>query len=133
MNHRRNFTKDTQRAALKRSGGICECHLMPHIFPVPCGLKLGDGNTFFEHVNADRADNSIENCACLVRTCWKYKADKFDAPVIARVRRVSDLAHGIKDPWRRKLPGGKDSPFRIKVQGRQVVDRRTGESWGSRR
>ncbi len=128
MSRRRHFTKETQRAALKRSGGICECHLMPHIFSVPCGLKLGTGNTFFEHINADRSDNSLENAACLTRNCWRYKTSFYDQPIIAKVRRVSDLAHGIKNPWRRKLPGGKESPFKLKIGG-GVVDRRTGEAW----
>ena len=127
---RNNFTKETQRQALARSKGICECHLIPHVFNVPCGLPLGDGNTFFEHIDPDAISgrNDLANAAALTRNCWRYKTSFYDPPVIAKVRRVSDLAHGIKDPWRRKLPGGKDAPFKLKIGG-GVVDRRTGESW----
>ena len=130
---RNNFSKDTQRRALARSKGICECHLIPHVFKIFCGLPLGDGNTFFEHVTPDNLskDNSLENCCALTRNCWRYKTSLYDLPVIAKVKRVSDLAHGIKDPWRRKLPGSKSDPFKIKLNGRVLVSRATGERWNA--
>jgi len=127
---RLNFTTDTQRKALARSKGICECHLIPHVFKVFCGLPLGNANTFFEHINPDglRKDNSLDNCAALTRTCWKFKTRSFDQRVVARAKRVSDKNSGIRNPWKRKLPGGKHSPFKLKIGG-GVVDRRTGEPW----
>ena len=130
---RREFTKETQRQALARSKGVCECHLIPHVFKVACGLPLGDGNTFYEHIDPDHLcrDNSLSNCAALSKTCWKIKTAIYDLPVIAKVKRVSDLARGIKDPWRRKLPGGKSDPFKIKLNGRVPVSRVTGERWNT--
>lgn len=131
---RNNFTKATQREAFARSKGICECNLLaragiPGFSVDGCGVHLGIGNTFYEHVNPDALskDASLENCAALSRTCWKQKTASFDLPVIARTKRIEDDARGIKDPWRKRLPGGKDSPFKIKINRRQVVIRATGE------
>ena len=128
---RNNFTKDTQRQALKRANGICECHLIPHVFKVACGRPIGPGNTFFEHVTPDNLskDNSLDNCCALSRTCWRYKTSFYDLPVIAKARRNFDAHHGIKDPWRKRLPGGKSDPFKIKLNGRVPVSRVTGERW----
>ena len=125
---RNNFTKDTQRQALARSKGICECHLIPHVFKYACGQPLGIANTFFEHVVPDNIshDNSLSNCAALSRTCWKAKTANYDHPVIAKAKRVSDLANGIKDPWRQRLPGGRGSYLKKKMDG-TVVIRATGE------
>ncbi|MDP2410400.1 MAG: hypothetical protein Q8M26_08945 [Pseudolabrys sp.] len=125
---RLNFTTDTQRQALARSKGICECHLIPHVFKVFCGLPLGNANTFFEHIDPDglRKDNSLSNCAVLTRTCWKFKTHRFDQPVVARAKRISDKHNGVKDPWRQQLPGGRDSFLKKKINGRVVI-RATGE------
>lgn len=125
---RLNFTTDTQRKALARSKGICECHLIPHVFKVACGLPLGNANTFFEHIDPDglRKDNSLANCAALTRTCWKFKTHGYDQPVVARAKRVSDKFNGIRDPWRHRLPGGKDDYRKKKLNG-SVVIRATGE------
>lgn len=125
---RLNFTTDTQRKALARSKGICECHLIPHVFKEFCGRPLGNANTFYEHINPDglRKDNSLENCAVLTRTCWKFKTHSFDQPVVARAKRVSDRFNGIRDPWKQRLPGGRGSYLKKKITG-QVVVRATGE------
>ena len=130
---RNNFSKDTQRRALARSKGICECHLIPHVFKIFCGLPLGDGNTFFEHVTPDNLskDNSLENCCALTRNCWRYKTDHYDLPVIAKNDRQYDGARGIKDRWRKRLPGSRSHPFKMKLDSgyAKPVSRRTGEPW----
>lgn len=99
MRHTRsNFSKETKRQTFARSGGICECHLMPHIFKDPCGLPLGIANTFYEHQDPDRISgrNDLDNCAVLSRTCWRYKTSTYDLPIIAKVKRNEDFAKGIK-------------------------------------
>ena len=53
MSRRDEFPRSVKLEALERSGGICECHLIPHVFEVFCGLSLGVGNTYFEHVLPD--------------------------------------------------------------------------------
>lgn len=129
MRHRRSeFTAETKRQAFARSSGVCECHLMPEIFPVPCGRPLGEGNTFYEHVDPSRISfrNDVDNCACLVRTCWKVKTATHDLPVIARVRKREDRSRGIRPAP--TLPGSRLDPFKKAMDGR-VLDRRTGEPW----
>src|SRR5216684_3795555 len=113
------FTKATQRTALQRANGICECHLITHVFKTPCGLPLGIGNTFFEHVDpyVISGRNDLSNCAALTRNCWRFKTAHYDMPAIAKVRRVGDLANGITDPWRRRLPGGKFDRLKKKLTG----------------
>ena len=125
---RLEFTTATQRQALARSKGICECHLIPHVFKVYCGLPLGNANTFFEHINPDglRKDNSLENCAALTRNCWRYKTHRFDQQVVARAKRISDKFNGIRNPWKQRLPGGRGSYLKKKMNG-SVVIRATGE------
>lgn len=124
---RLEFPIATKRQALERSRGICECHRIPHVFKVFCGRPLGTANTFFEHVDPDqlRPDNSVENCAVLVRTCWRFKTDTYDLPVIAKAKRGFDAHHGIRRPGF-KLPGGRLGHLK-KTLNRGVVIRATGE------
>lgn len=132
MKHRRNnFTNETKREAYARSGGVCECHLMPEIFPVPCGRPLGEGNTWYEHIDPDRISgrNDIENCAALTKTCGRFKSANYDAPTIARVRKREDRSRGIRrEP---SLPGSRKDPFKLplKQSRRMPVDRTTGQPW----
>lgn len=127
-NPRTEFSSDTKRQAYERSGGICECHRIPHVFARFCGLPLGDGNTFYEHIVTDKnfGDNDLCNCAVLTRNCWRFKTDHYDLPINAKTDRQQDAARGIDDRWRQRLPGGRDSDIKIKIGGR-VVDRHTGE------
>ncbi len=97
---RREFSNDTKRAAHKRSGGKCECSRLAHIpgFKAEgCGMPLGEGNIFYEHINVDRNshDNSLANCAVLTKTCWKIKTATYDLPLIAKTDRQFDRAIGI--------------------------------------
>jgi len=129
MRHFRNeFSKDTKRQAFARSGGICECHLIPHVFKVACGLPLGEGNTFYEHIDPSRISgrNDLDNCAALTKTCWKIKTAHYDQPIIARVRKREDRAHGIRNTP--TLPGSRRDPFKKTMTGR-VIDRSTGLPW----
>jgi hypothetical protein len=129
MTRRNEFPASVKREALERSNGICECHLIPHVFKLACGLPLGTGNTFFEHINPDeiRKDNSLENCAALSKTCWRYKTDHHDLPIIAKAKRNFDSNNGIHR-WRQRLPGGRFDPIKKKMNG-LVVDRKTGLPW----
>src|SRR5689334_18496070 len=120
IRHRRNnFTNETKRLAHKRSGGFCECHLIPHVFKVACGRPLGIGNTFYEHIDPDAicGRNDLDNCAVLTKTCWKFKTAKHDLPTIARSNRVSDRARGIYPTSQYPLPGGRDDRFKKKING----------------
>lgn len=128
---RLEFTSATKREALARSGGICECRRIPHVFDVACGCALGPANTFFEHIVCDQLnpDNSIENCAVLTRTCWKFKTAEYDLPVIAKAKRNFDRNNGIHRP-KRHLPGSRRHPFKFTPGSTRPIDRRTGLPWG---
>jgi len=97
---RNNFSKETKRAAFARSNGICECHLIPHVFKVACGRPLSAGNTFYEHIDPDAISgrNDLDNCATLTKTCWSIKTNTYDKPVIAKSNRTQDRARGIYKP-----------------------------------
>jgi len=129
INRRKEFSKEIKRQAFARANGICECHLIPHVFAVACGRALGEGNTFYEHIDPSRISgrNDVDNCAVLTRTCWRMKTASYDQPVIARVRSREDRARGIRNTP--TLPGSRVDPFKIKVQRRQIVDRSTGQPW----
>jgi hypothetical protein len=136
IHQRRNFTKQTQRLAYERSGGICECHLVWQLptYKTGCGVKLGPGNTFYEHIYPDRLGglNDLDNCAALSKTCWKAKTQSYDRPTIDKSRRVQDLARNIRKPTFRPLPGTKASGIKTGF-GKPPIDRRTGEPLFRRR
>ncbi len=116
---RNEFSAPTKRAAYKRSGGICECHRIPN-WPHPiCGAPLGEGNTFYEHIEQDAISgrNDLDNCAVLTRTCWRLKTDTIDQPTIAKVDRVSDRAHAIKPHHHRPLIGTRRSGWKQHMNG----------------
>lgn len=124
---RRNFTTKTQREAVIRSGGICECHLLakagvPGFRVDGCGLPIGIGNTWYEHVICDGigGDPTLENCAVLTKTCGRLKSRSYDIPIVAKVKRQQNLRFGIRS--RSYLPGGRDDYLKKKLNG-QVVRR----------
>lgn len=128
---RREFSNPVKRQAYARSGGTCECHRItgvPGLVPGGCRQRLAAGNLFYEHVNPDGRGGlpTIENCACLSKTCWRIKTDTFDRPVVAKANRQADMAIGIRTGTSgQKLPGGRNDWRKITI-GRGVVDRRTG-------
>jgi hypothetical protein len=107
--------------------------MVPSLEGIGCNRVLRTGDINYDHISADAIsrDNSLENCAVLCRACHGIKTREHDIPAIAQDRRVADLARGIKDSWRKRLPGGKDSPFKLKIGG-GVEDRRTREPWRPR-
>jgi hypothetical protein len=135
MRLRREFPSAVKRAMLDRSGGKCECHRVPQLptYGVGCGVLLGPGNTFHEHIIPDAlgGPNTAENGACLTKTCWTLKSAIYDLPIIADTTRMQDRQYGIGGPGRGRnpLPGGRRDPRKRTMSG-EVVDRRTGERWG---
>lgn len=126
---RNNFTAETKRQANRRANGICECHLIPHVFKVACGCALGPGNTFYEHIDPDAicGRNDLDNCATLTKTCWRFKTDTYDRKVIAKSNHVLDNARGIRKDQFRPLIGTKASNIKLPMKFRaRPIDRRTG-------
>ena len=133
---RHEFTSETKRLAYTRSGGMCECALVPWLptFGVGCGCALGPGNVFYEHIIPDNigGDNSLGNCAVLTKTCWRAKTSGYDLPTIADANRQRDRARGIKPRSWRPMPGGRNSDIKIRI-GKPPVWRDSGRPVGRER
>lgn len=133
IRHRRNeFSSVTKREAYQRSRGICECHLIPHVFDVACGVELNSRTgIFYEHIDPDAIShrNDIDNCAVLTKTCWSYKTNSHDKPTIAKSNRVQDRARGIRSISRRPLIGTVASGIKLRIGGGRPIDRRTGREF----
>lgn len=130
---RQEFSSEVKRDALKRSGGICECHLLaqygiPGFTAEGCGQPVGPaGNIFYEHIIVDRAGGrpTLDNAAVLTKTCWKKKTADYDQGRAAKTRHLEDMANGIRARERRGRPmaGTRASGLRKRMDG--TVERRT--------
>lgn len=121
---RSNFTTETKRLAVKRSNGICECHLLakagvPGFSVNGCGVFIGVGNTFFEHIEPSyfAGRNDLDNIAAISRTCWKTKTAKFDLPKIAKTKRQQNMRFGIKSESGQAIAGTKRSGWKSFMRG----------------
>jgi len=95
---RREFPKQVKRDAFLRANGFCE----------GCPAKLSVGKFHYDHDIADGlgGEPTLNNCKVLCHTCHGVKTRSHDIPMIAKTKRISDRAKGIKRPrtltrWRR--------------------------------
>lgn len=104
---RADFSAPTKREAYARSRGRCECHRLPEWPFAHCGRALGEGDTFYEHIDpaAFSGRNDLDNCAVLTRTCWRLRTDTHNIPRVAKSNRQRDRARNIKPHHFRPLPG----------------------------
>lgn len=98
---RREFSKETKRQALRRSGTLCEAvGKMYGLRPAQrCNAPLSYG-VEFDHVvlDANSKDNRLENCAAVCIKCHKWKTTKHDMPMAAKTVRLQDKNDGIRKP-----------------------------------
>ena len=96
---RREFDKATKRAALKRSGMLCEAVGPMYALPESrrCNATLEYG-VEYDHIIADAlgGEPTLENCAAVCCNCHRIKTAKHDTPVAAKVKRQSDAHRGIR-------------------------------------
>lgn len=122
---RKNFSRLTKELAYGRSKGICECHRVWQLptYDKGCGVALGPGNIFYEHINCDAisGDNSFDNCAVLVKTCWKLKTDTYDKPTVAKSNRIRAKHRGTQTESSRPMPCGRKSLYKKKMNGAVVL------------
>ena len=75
----RPFTVKTKKAALARSGGLCEAEGAFYGLEEGkrCNASLADG-VEFDHVHEDGfgGDNSLENCAAVCIPCHRFKTSQ---------------------------------------------------------
>ena len=117
-----DFTRTVKLAAWARAGGPddprCECG---------CGLPITPGDPAeYHHVEeAESGDSperiaylrSLGNCQALRRSCHKRITATETAPKIAKSRSVRAGQANAKPKARRPLPGGKDGPWKAKLDG----------------
>ena len=115
MTRRKEFTNRTKAKVFTREDGHCE----------RCNRKVGVGGEpaeFHHRITCeDGGDNSAENCELLCAQCHSHQTHKVEAPAKAEGRRHTLKRAGVKDAKRRKLPGGRDSKIKIKMDGTVVM------------
>lgn len=123
---RAEFSKETKRLALKRSGGKCEAvgawyGLAPG---ERCNVSLAYG-VEFDHVilAANSKDNSLENCCATCKRCHKHKTNRHDTPTAAKTLRQQDKHRGIRQRKGEPIIGARDSRWKRTMSGR--TERRT--------
>lgn len=117
--NRREFTKQTKRDALRRSGGKCEAIGPMYGWPrhAGCNAPLAYG-VEFDHVvlDANSKDNSLENCAAVCIKCHKHKTARHDTPLAAKTVRQRDKNDGIRRTGR-PMDGSRASRWKKKMNG----------------
>lgn len=97
---RYEFSKETRREALKRSGKRCECVGKRYGYEpghrcfrdLSCGVE-------FEHWPLpayEKDSNTLENCLAACVRCNQWAANHEDKPRAAKEKRVADKFAGIK-------------------------------------
>jgi len=110
---RQEFSVKVKAQAAARANGKCE----------GCGARLRLGGYHYDHIVPDGfgGEPTLENCAVLCLTCHKIKTHEEDNPRMAKAdMQRKRIALNIKPESRRKLPGSKDSPIKIKLDGTRV-------------
>jgi hypothetical protein len=110
---RREFTKQTRRDALKRSGLLCEAVGAMYGLPTGqrCNAPLSHGIEY-DHIvlDANSKDNSLSNCACVCIKCHRWKTAKHDTPMAAKTVRMQDKERGIRRTAPKKKLSGPGFP-----------------------
>jgi len=111
---RHEFSKPTRRAALARSGGVCEASgrvygLQPE---TRCTALLSYGVEFDHYPLPAHAEDSakIDNCVACCPACHAWKTRTYDIPIEAKIKRVQ-RAHGRRPDNRKPRPKMKGPGF----------------------
>lgn len=109
---RREFPAKVKVLAFRRANGHCES----------CTAFLRVGKFHYDHVNPDAmtGEPTLENCRVLCLACHSAKT-RGDITKISRAKRREAKHIGAKAPSRHPLPGGKRSPWKIKINGEVVA------------
>jgi hypothetical protein len=108
---RREFSRKTKAARFEHCKGLCE----------RCGAKLRPGRFHYDHVKPTgwlAGDASFENCECICAPCHREKTG-VEAAAKAKGDRLRDKAIGALKS-RNPLPGGRQSPWKRKMDGTVV-------------
>ena len=99
---RYEFPKPVRRAAVARAKGRCEASGPAYGLPPGhrCNSDLGRGFEIDHYpVQAtEKGSDTLENAVVCCTICHSWKTRKFDIPVQAKIKRVSDKHLGITRP-----------------------------------
>jgi 5-methylcytosine-specific restriction protein A len=98
---RANFSKPVKRAALARSGGLCEASGAFYGLDEGkrCNVSLAYGVEYdHENLQANSKDSSLENCRAVCPSCHRFKTRTVDIPKAAKTVRQQDKDRGIVKP-----------------------------------
>lgn len=112
MTTRRRFSARALRNRLAEFADSCAC----------CGMPItpASGLDWDHRVPLELGgEDEIDNLQPLCRRCHVSKTAE-DVGRIAKARRVRDRHLGIKPTYKRKLPGGRESGWKMKVGGGRV-------------
>lgn len=85
---RREFSEATKRARYEHCKGICECG---------CNMPIVGRPEYHHAIEAGlKDDNSFDNCRCLSKKCHRHITSEVSIPRIAKVKRISDKAIGLR-------------------------------------
>lgn len=97
---RYEFSKETKREALRRSGKLCEA--LGAVYGLGSGERCNaplDSGVEFDHYPSpatDKGSDTLENCVAACKTCHGFKTRSYDIPMQAKGKRVSDKHLGIR-------------------------------------
>lgn len=98
---RANFGKPVKRAALERSGHLCEAegNFYGLLEGRRCNAPLAYG-VEYDHFDQDAnsKDNSLANCRAVCPKCHDWKTRNIDTPKAAKTLRQQDRARGVVKP-----------------------------------
>jgi hypothetical protein len=105
MANRKEFTAKTRKAALLRSGKVCEA--LGKMYGLPSGTRCANDLSFgveYDHIvlDANSHDNSLENCAAVCIKCHRHKSATHDTPTAAKT--VRQVFMGMKTKVKAKIP-----------------------------
>ncbi len=114
---RHNFTQTTKKAALARSGGVCEASGLRYGLPAGtrCTTPIAFGSVQFDHYPRGAHDphpdtRSLDNCVACCPAHNQYAANHTDKQ---REWKIKDVRrkHGLDPDERRKSPPIKSRGF----------------------
>lgn len=97
---RHEFSRQTKRAALLRSGQRCEA--VGEVYGLQPGQRCNghlSAGVEFDHwpiPATDRDSDGIDNCVACCKVCHAFKTAHYDIPMQAKGKRISDKHRGIR-------------------------------------
>lgn len=123
---RNEFSTKTRKAALVRSGKICEAAGDWYGLPngQRCTANLGDG-VQYDHLilDANSKDNSLENCRAVCPKCHSWKTANRDTPLAAKTVRQQSMGLNlrVKQKLQSPAPVKKDRPAKLDFTQRRSL------------